>query len=74
MEEKHQLVFLGGIYSHETVAGFPGADAASDSGPVHRIPALKQNAQCSAERGDPGATISHPGANGKRRTRSSILK
>jgi len=56
---------LGGIYSHETVAGFPGADAASDSGPVHRTPAPKQNAQCSVEKGDPAAMISHPVAKGK---------
>ncbi len=65
---------MGGIYSHETVAGFHGADAASDFGPVHRTPALKQNARCSAERGDPAATISHPGANETRRTRSVVTR
>lgn len=42
-------------------AGYPAADATSDSGPDHLPPAPMQSAQCSAVTGGPAGRRSHPG-------------
>lgn len=44
-----------------SVAGFPAADATSDSGPDHLPPTPKQSAQCSAARAGPAGRRLHPG-------------
>lgn len=51
--------FIG--FVHVSEAGYPAADATSDSDPDHLPPALKQSARCSAVRGGPARRTSHPG-------------
>lgn len=45
---------------HVSEAGSPAAAATSDDGPLHLPLALKQNARCSAARGDPAGMRLHP--------------
>ena len=47
-------------FVHVSKAGCPATDAASDSGPGRLPPAPMRNAQCSAVRGGPARTRSHP--------------